>query len=81
MSLQNTASSFNKAIGTTPPTPASTQSSLTTLWAWENNTERWYFYAPSLEAAGTLQGYVSDKGYLDFGNLTLTPTAGVWVNK
>ena len=31
--------------------------------------------------AARVQGYVSDKGYLDFGSRTLTPTAGVWVNK
>ena len=76
-----TASAFNKAIGSTPPTPGQIPNNLTTLWARENSSSRWYFYAPSLEAAGTLQGYVSDKGSLDFGNSTLTPAAGLWVNR
>jgi hypothetical protein len=45
---------------------------LTTLWAWDSDWSKWYFYAPSLARAG-----------LDFSqhNKTLGKNIGFWVNK
>ncbi len=66
-----TPSAFNQTLGTTP---------LTTLWAWSNPLSQWYFYAPSLEASGTLSAYIAGKAYLDFGTRTLGNGTGFWVN-
>ena len=56
-----------------------------TLWAWDNSTTQWYFYAPSLEEQGAtvLSGYIAGKGYLDFSanNKTLGNGTGFWVNR
>lgn len=79
--MQTITTNFDKVIGSAPAAPGQIPSNLTTLWAWENSGGRWYFDAPTLEAAGTLQGYASEKGYPNFGSLTPTPAAGVWVNK
>jgi hypothetical protein len=58
---------------------------VTTLWAWDNPSSRWYFYAPSLEAQGgtALSSYIASKGYLDFttANKTLGNGVGFWVNR
>lgn len=53
---------------------------ITTLWAWDNADSAWYFYAPTLEANGTLASYIQSKGYKDFGTLTLGQGRGFWVN-
>lgn len=37
-------------------------SNVTTVWAWNPNTGRWVFYAPSLSATD-LQTYAQQKGY------------------
>lgn len=69
----NTPSQFIAALG----------ADLTTLWAWNNAISRWYFYAPSLDASGGLQAYISSKSYLDFGinNMTFGQGVGFWANK
>jgi alpha-tubulin suppressor-like RCC1 family protein len=58
---------------------------VTTLWAWDNPTSSWYFYAPLLEAQGgtALSDYINNKGYLDFtkANKTLGNGTGFWVNR
>lgn len=54
---------------------------LTTLWAWDAVKSNWYFYAPSMDGAGTLSAYILSKNYLDFGAKKLDPTMGFWVNK
>jgi hypothetical protein len=58
---------------------------VTTLWAWDNTSSRWYFYAPSLEAQGgtALSDYIASKNYLDFttANKTLGNGTGFWVNR
>lgn len=58
---------------------------VTTLWAWDNPTSKWYFYAPSLETQGgtALTDYIAGKGYLDFTqrNKTLGNGTGFWVNR
>ncbi len=70
-----TPSQFNTALGI----------DLTTLWAWDNSSSNWYFYAPSLDYKGgtVLIDYIATKGYLDFtkSNKTLGPGVGFWVNK
>ena len=53
---------------------------ITTLWAWDNATSAWHFYAPSLSANSTLASYIFSKGYKDFGSLTLGKGLGFWVN-
>ena len=72
-----TPSQFNALVGAATP--------LTTLWAWDAAQTNWYFYAPSLEAAGgtALTDYITSKGYLDFtaNSKTLGPGTGFWVNK
>jgi alpha-tubulin suppressor-like RCC1 family protein len=58
---------------------------VTTLWAWDNPSSQWYFYAPSLETQGStaLADYIANKGYLDFTqrNKTLGNGTGFWVNR
>ena len=52
-----------------------------TLWAWDSTGGKWFFYAPSL-AAGALQSYITQKGYLDFTaqGRSLNAGTGFWVN-
>ncbi|MHB8167158.1 MAG: hypothetical protein ACYDDT_10365 [Sulfuricella sp.] len=75
-----TASGFNKNIGATPPATGVIPVNLTSMWAWDNATSNWYFYAPSLDSAGTLASYITTKSYLNFGTKPLDPTMGFWVN-
>ena len=59
--------------------------SLSTLWAWDNSSAKWFFYTPSLEEQGgtALSGYIANKGYLDFAtaNKKLGNGTGFWVNR
>lgn len=57
-----------------------TVGNVTTLWAWDNVNNAWYFYAPTLAASNTLASYILTKGYKDFGALTLDNGRGFWVN-
>ena len=78
----STPRAFNAALSATPPTAGQIPINLTTLWAWSAEQQRWYFYAPNLEANGSLSSYISSKGYLDFGSTrTLDGSSGFWVNK
>lgn len=60
-----------------------------TLWVWNHDTSKWYFYSPALEAQGglgqdsPLVEYISRLGYLDFtqDHKTLGNGIGFWVNK
>ncbi|MBI2317529.1 MAG: hypothetical protein HYU75_11125, partial [Betaproteobacteria bacterium] len=71
---------FNASLKSSAP-----DTGVTTLWAWDNPSSRWFFYAPSLEAQGgtALTDYIAGKGYLDFGanNKTLGNGTGFWVNR
>jgi hypothetical protein len=62
-----------------------TGTGVTTLWAWDNASSQWYFYAPSLEAQGgtALSDYIATKNYLDFTqrNKMLGNGTGFWVNR
>ena len=69
-------SAFNASLNAIPPAVG-----VSTLWAWNNPSSQWHFYAPSLDANGTLSAYVAGKGYLDFDAKTLGNGTGFWVNK
>ena len=75
-----TPSAFNTNLKASLP-----GTGVTTLWAWDNPSSRWYFYAPSLETQGgtALSDYTSSKGYLDFTqrSKTLGSGTGFWVNR
>ena len=79
-----TPSAFNMALSASPPTADVVPINLTTLWAWDNQQAKWYFYAPNLEAQGgtALKDYIDRKGYLDFTatNKLLGSDLGFWVN-
>jgi len=72
-----------------PTTPAAFYSSqgtaLSSLWAWDNEQQTYYFYAPSLDALGgsTLSGYSNSQGWLDFDTAGKALGAGVgfWVKR
>jgi uncharacterized protein YkwD len=74
------AADFNRSLsGVLSGTP----SNLTTLWAWDASNQRWYFYAPALDAVpGSLTNYLQSKGYEDFtsAGITLGNGKGFWVN-
>ncbi len=55
-----------------------TQANVVTIWKWNASNSTWAFYAPSLDANGTLGSYAASKGYsvLD----TINPGEGYWVN-
>jgi hypothetical protein len=75
-----TPKTFASAISAATPTVGVVPSSFTTLWAWDSALLNWYFYAPSLDNTGGLQGYITTKGYLNFGTKLLDPGTGFWVN-
>jgi hypothetical protein len=77
-----TPKSFVNSIALSTPTVGSAATSLTTLWAWDSALSNWYFYAPSLDNAGTLNSYITNKNYLDFSakGKVLDQTTGFWVN-
>ena len=56
---------------------------ISTLWAWDNPLNQWYFYAPSLDQQGSLPSYVQSKNYLSFSvnNKLLGESVGFWLNK
>jgi hypothetical protein len=83
-----TPTGFNTALSVTPPAAgAPLQGNVISIWAWDTATPGWYFWAPSLVNAGTLDSYITSKGYLDFTSIpntptgTLSPDTGVWVNR
>jgi len=67
-------SAFNGVISNASNT------NLTSLWAWDANQTKWFFFSPSLNTAGTLNSYISLQGYESFGTSVLSPTTGFWVN-
>ena len=81
-----TPAAFNQSLTDllgSPPTPGTIPINLTTLWAWDGVSSRWYFYSPKLEADGALAAYIASKGYLDFSqrNKKLGIGMGFWVNR
>ncbi|AGX87201.1 DUF1566 domain-containing protein [Candidatus Symbiobacter mobilis] len=75
---------FNHALNTLPMDPGVVPNNLLTLWAWDHPSNRWYFYAPSLDAEGgdALQQHIDKARYLDFtaASKTLGHGVGFWVN-
>ena len=51
---------------------------VTTVWKWVSATSRWAFYAPSLNASGTLASYAAGKGYDVLS--AIGAGEGFWVN-
>jgi len=81
---------FANAISLTGPVGgAVAATSLVSLWAWypgdaaNGIASAWYFYAPSLDNAGTLADYAASQSYLDFMTTgkNLDPATGFWVNR
>ena len=64
----------------TASTLAGSLGNVTTLWAWDNATDAWYFHAPVLAADNSQAGYIQSKGYKDFGSLSLGKGRGFWIN-
>jgi hypothetical protein len=64
-----TPAAFTTAVG-----------NIATLWAWDKLNSAWYFYSPAMAANNTLAGYITSKGFKDFGTLTLDNGLGFWVN-
>lgn len=84
-----TPTAFNNALSVTPPAVgAPLPLNVISIWAWDTGASGWYFLAPSLMNAGSLQSYGVTKGYLDFTTIpgaptngVLSPYTGVWVNR
>ena len=55
-----------------------TQSNVTTVWKWNAASSSWAFYAPALDANGTLATYAAGKGYTVL--TSINPGEGYWVN-
>ena len=76
---------FNQSLSDVPPAPGIVPQNLTSLWAWDNPANGWYFYAPGLEVKGgtALTDYIAVKGYRDFTqhNKTLGNGTGFWVSR
>lgn len=73
----------NASLASEPPVAGESAQSFQSLWVWDNATNRWFFYAPSLDTGGTeIMNYINGKGYLDFAasNKTLGEGVGFWVN-
>jgi len=74
---------WNLVASGTDMSPANFSASIgnvTTLWAWNNASNVWYFFAPSLAEKNTLSSYIQSKQYQEFGALTLGKGLGFWVN-
>jgi hypothetical protein len=76
-----TPAAFNLTLSATPPAAGSTPSNVISLWAWDAPQASWQFFAPSLQANGTLESYIQSKQYKSFGSNSLSPATGFWVNK
>ncbi|MBI2958807.1 MAG: hypothetical protein HYY28_00705 [Betaproteobacteria bacterium] len=67
----------------TPPAAGEATQNFQSLWAWDSEANRWYFYAPSLDTGGSeMMNYIRSQGYLDFSSMNKRLGAGVgfWVN-
>ena len=67
-----------------PSTYAANRSAadITSIWAWDSSSSKWYFYAPTLDSNRTLDSYIASKGYLSFTqkDKLLGSGIGFWVN-
>jgi hypothetical protein len=76
-----TPSGFNLALSSTPPATGVPTINFTSLWAWDATQTSWQFFAPSLQANGTLESYIQSKQYKSFGSNSLSAATGFWINK
>ena len=80
-----TPQDFNLSLTTTPPTLGQVPVNMESLWAWDSVQSNWFFYAPSLEAAGgsALANFIAAQRYQDFatGSKTLGNGVGFWVRR
>ena len=55
---------------------------LNSLWAFDGNSTKWFFFAPSLNVSGELESYIASNSYLSFArNMKLLGNGmGFWVN-
>ena len=71
--VATTPAAFNSSLGT----------ELSSLWAWDNEQQTYFFYAPSLDALGgsALSSYSNSQGWLDFNTAgkALGTGVGFWV--
>jgi sugar lactone lactonase YvrE len=76
------ASSFNSSLSSTAPIAGSVASNVNSIWAWDSANSAWYFYAPTLDANGSLSSFISNQGYKDFrtNNFSFQNGVGFWVN-
>ena len=54
------------------------QAGIVSAWKWNSASSTWSFYAPSLDANGTLTSYAAGKGYTVL--TTINPGDGYWIN-
>jgi hypothetical protein len=85
MGQQMTPSDFSAQVSETPPATNEVPQGYISLWAWDTDTNNWFFHAPSLEASGGLAAvkkYADSKNYLDFASRgkALSLGTGFWVN-
>lgn len=59
---------------------AITPTGVISLWEWNIEQQKWYFYTPLISDPSALSAYIQSHGYLEFGLRTLVPTTGFWVN-
>ena len=76
-----TPGDFNRTLSAMAPPAGSIPLNTTSLWAWDNPSGKWFFYAPSLDAAGGMAAFNEGNNYLDFGGRALSPWTSFWVNK
>ena len=85
MGQSMTPSEFSAQVSETPPAINEVPQGFISLWAWDADSSRWYFHAPSIEANGGLaavKAYADSKNYLDFNTKgkSLSLGTGFWVN-
>ncbi|MDP1690303.1 MAG: hypothetical protein Q8L52_03855 [bacterium] len=88
--ISATPGDISAMMNTMPPSPSdqwasnSDVSSVVSLWAWDSDKGKWYFYSPNLDQSSPdyLRNYIYQKGYLDFesSGKTIEPGDGFWVN-
>jgi streptogramin lyase len=81
----STPAQFNVAMGNTSSNTATVPQNVLSVWAWDAASQKWFFYAPSLDTQGgtALLDFINSQGYLDFveSGVHLGPTTGFWVNR
>jgi hypothetical protein len=78
------ATAFNRVTRSSTPI-AGISADLTSLWAWDTKTSKWFFYAPALEAqsANALADFINSNKYLNFATMgrKMSMGTGFWVRR